>query len=135
MAGDPEGTGVDIVVASYEALNRGDIDAAMDALAEDAEWHESGALPDAGGHYVGRDSIRAFLTEFLASWESFEQEIVETRGAGDRLAVFIHLTAVGRGSSVEVDASYAHVWTMKGGVGARVDAFYERDEALAAITP
>jgi ketosteroid isomerase-like protein len=135
MAGDLEGTEAAVVTASYEALNRGDIDAAMQALAGDAEWHESGALPDAGGDYVGRDSIRAFLTEFLASWESFEQEITEIREQGDKVAVFIHLRAVGRGSSAGVDARYAHVWTMCGGVGARVDAFYDRDEALAAISP
>lgn len=124
----------EVVESSYAALNRGDIDAALAALAEEAEWHESGALPDAGV-YLGREAIRAFLTEFLDSWESFDQEITETREAGDRVAVFIHLTAVGRGSSVEVDARYAHVWTMREGQGIRVDAFYERDEALAAIEP
>ena len=135
MAGDLEGTEAAVVAASYEALNRGDIDSAMQALAEDAEWHESGALPDAGGHYVGRDSIRSFLSEFLASWESFAQEISEMQEAGEKIAVFIRLSAVGRGSSAEVDARYAHVWTMRGGVGARVDAYYDRDEALAALNP
>lgn len=135
MAGDLERTEAAVVTASYEALNRGDIDAAMEALAEDAEWHESGAVPGAGGHYEGRESIRTFLTDFLASWESFDQEIVEVREAGERIAVFIHLTAVGAGSSAKVDARYAHVWTMRGGRGARVDAFYDRDGALAAINP
>jgi ketosteroid isomerase-like protein len=135
MAGDLEGTGSAFVLASYEALNRGDIDGAMRALAEDAEWHESGALPDAGGDYVGREAIRSFLTEFLASWETFEQEITETRQSGDRVAVFIHLRAVGRGSSAGVDARYAHVWTLRDGAGARVDAYYERADALAALSP
>jgi hypothetical protein len=124
----------EVVEASYSALNSGDIDGALAALAEDAEWHESGALPDAGV-YLGREAIRAFLTEFLASWESFEQEITETRERDDKVAVFIHLTAVGRGSSVEVDARYAHVWTMREGQGVRVDAYYERENALAAIEP
>ena len=124
----------EVVESSYAALNDGDIDAALAALAEDAEWHESGALPDAGV-YVGREAIRAFLTEFLASWESFEQAIAETRETDDKVAVFIHLTAVGRESSVEVDARYAHVWTMREGQGVRVDAYYERENALAAIEP
>ena len=34
-----------------------------------------------------------------------------------------------------MDARYAHVWTMRDGLGARVDAYYERDRALAAIEP
>jgi ketosteroid isomerase-like protein len=125
---------VDTLSASYEALNRGDVDAAMEVLAEDAVWHESDALPDTGV-YEGREAIRSFLTDFLASWERFHQTVEETREAGDRVAVLIHLEARGRGSSAEVDARYAHVWTMAGGVGVRVDAYYDREEALSAIAP
>lgn len=125
---------IETVTASYEALNQGDVDAAMEALAEDAVWHESEALPDTG-IYEGREAIRAFLTEFLASWERFHQTIEETRQAGDRVALLIHLEARGRGSAAEVDARYAHVWTLAGGRGVRVDAYYEGEEALAAITP
>ena len=122
------------MLRSYEAVDRGDVSAAMQALAPDAEWHESGVLPEPDVH-VGRDAIAGFLREFLAQWERIEQEIVETREAGEKIAVFIHMTATGRGSSAEVDARYAHVWTMRDGLGVRVDAFYERDEALAAIEP
>ena len=125
---------VQTVTGSYEALNRGDVDGAMAALAEDAEWHESEVLPETGV-YRGRESIRSFLTDFLASWEKFHQEIEETRFSGDRVAVLIHLTARGRESSAEVDARYAHVWQMRDGLGVRVDAYYDRDEALAAIEP
>ena len=121
-----------MVTDSYEALNRGDVDAAMEALAEDAEWHESEALPETGV-YRGRAAIRSFLTEFLASWESFHQEIEETTVAGDRVAALIHLTATGRESSAEVDAHYAHVWQLRDGLGVRVDAYYDRAEALAAL--
>jgi ketosteroid isomerase-like protein len=124
----------DAIIASYEALNRDDIDAAMDALAEDAEWHESEVLPDTGV-YEGRDAIRSFLTDFLASWERFHQTVEEVREEGDRVLVMIHLEATGRGSAADVDARYAHLWTVSGGRGVRVDAFYDRDEALAALNP
>jgi hypothetical protein len=126
------GSNADTVVASYEALNEGDVDRAMEALAEDAEWHESEALPETGV-YRGRESIRAFLTDFLASWESFQQEVEEVRVAADRVAVLIHLTARGRESSAEVDAKYAHVWQLREGLGVRVDAYYDRSEALEAL--
>lgn len=126
------GTDKDVVLASYEAVNRGDVAGAMDALADDAEWHESGVLPEPEVH-TGKPAISAFLDDFLAQWESFNQDIVEIREAPDRVAVFIELTAVGRGSSAEVDARYAHIWRMRDGLGVRVDAYYERDEALAAI--
>jgi ketosteroid isomerase-like protein len=122
------------IVASYDALNDGDIDAAMEALAEDAEWHESEVLPDTGV-YEGREAIRAFLTEFLASWERFHQTVEDVHEEGDRVLVMIHLQATGRGSTAGVDARYAHLWTVSGGRGARVDAFYDRAEALAALRP
>ena len=122
------------VAASYEALNERDIDGAMGALAEDAEWHESEVLPDTGV-YRGRDAIRSFLTEFLASWERFHQTVEDVREEGERVLVMIHLQATGRGSAADVDARYAHLWTVSGGKGIRVDAYYDRDEALAAFTP
>jgi ketosteroid isomerase-like protein len=124
----------DVIVASYEALNDRDIDSAMNALAEDAEWHESEVLPDTGV-YRGREAIRSFLTDFLASWERFDQTVEEVRREGDRVLVLIHLEATGRGSAADVDARYAHLWTVSGGRGVRVDAFYDRDEALEALNP
>jgi ketosteroid isomerase-like protein len=124
----------DAVVASYEALNEHDIDAAMEALADEAEWHESEVLPDTGV-YRGKEAIRSFLTHFLDSWERFHQTVEETRVEGDRVLVMIHLEATGRGSTADVDARYAHLWTVSGGRGIRVDAFYDRDDALAALSP
>lgn len=124
----------DTIVASYEALNQREIDAAMDALADEAEWHESEVLPDTGV-YRGREAIRAFLTDFLASWERFHQTIEEIRQEGARVLVMIHLEATGRGSAADVDARYAHLWTVSDGRGTRVDAFYDRDAALAALKP
>jgi hypothetical protein len=121
-----------VLRASYEALNTGDIEATLAVLAPDAEWHESSALPDAGT-FRGRDAVREFLEEFLQSWESFHQDVEEVVVEGDRAALMIHLTARGRGSGAQVDARYAHVWTFRDGLGVRVDAYYDRDAALRAI--
>jgi uncharacterized protein len=123
---------LEAVRASYAALNTGDIEATLAVLAPDAEWHESSALPDAGT-FRGREAVREFLEEFLQSWESFHQEVEEVVVEGDRAALMIHLTARGRGSGAEVDARYAHVWTLRDGLGVRVDAYYDRDAALEAI--
>jgi ketosteroid isomerase-like protein len=125
-------TGAERVRASYEALNGGDVAGALAALAPDAEWHESEAFPDTGA-YRGRDAIGEFLDGFLESWERFHQDVDEVLEEGDRVAVMIHLRARGKGSGAEVDARYAHVWTLREGLGARVDAYYDRDAALAAL--
>jgi uncharacterized protein len=125
---------IQAVRRSYEALNRGDIDATVAVLAPDAVWQESTALPGAGT-FRGREAVRRFLEDFLESWEQLHQEVEEVVVGGDRAALMIHLTASGRGSGAEVDARYAHVWTVRDGSGVRVDAYYDRAAALRSIAP
>ena len=124
---------VETVRASYEALNRGDVEAALEALDREAVWRDSAELPGSG-EFRGLESLRRFLQDFLAEWRDFHQEIEDTAVAGDRLALTIHLTAVGRSSGIGVDTRYAHVWTMRDGRGVRVDAYREPEAALRAIT-
>jgi len=59
--------------------------------------------------------------------------IQDTVVAGDRVAVLIHLAAVGRASGIEVDTRYAHVWTMRDGKGVEVDAYRDPDAALREL--
>ena len=49
------------------------------------------------------------------------------------MLLFIRLTASGRGSGIDVESRYAHLWTLRGGKGVRVDAYYDRESALAAL--
>ena len=118
--------------SSYEALNRKDIDATIAVLHEDATWEEHSELPEAGS-YRGVGPIRAFLEQFLESWEHFHQEIEEEIVRGPCALLFIHLEASGKGSGIEVDSRYAHLWQLRDGRGTRVDAYYDREQALAAL--
>jgi ketosteroid isomerase-like protein len=117
---------------SYAALNRRDIDGTVAVLDKDARWVEHSDLPEAGS-YRGREAIRAFLEQFLDSWDNFEQQIEDVREADDCVLLFIRLTARGKGSGIDVESRYAHLWVMRGGRGVRVDAYYDRDSALAAL--
>jgi ketosteroid isomerase-like protein len=115
---------------AYAALGRGDESAALAMLAPECEWRESAELP--GADVIrGREAIAEFLRVFLESWDRFEQTIEDVVVEGDRIGLAIHLTAVGRASGVELDTRYAHVWTMRDGLGVRVDAY--RD--AAALRP
>ena len=117
---------------SYAALNRRDIDGTVAVLHDDAKWVEHSDLPEAGS-YRGRETIRAFLEQFLDSWDNFEQQIEDVREADDCVLLFIRLTARGKGSGIDVESRYAHLWVMREGRGVRVDAYYDRDSALAAL--
>jgi uncharacterized protein len=126
------GSDPETLVRAYEALNEGDAEAALTALHPAAEWRESAELPETGV-YRGREQIGAFLHEFLESWEDFHQEIEEVMTVGDRVAVFVRFSARGRRSGVHVDARYCHLWTMRDGLGVRVEGYAEPDAARAAL--
>ena len=66
----------------------------------------------------------------MEQWDVFTQHVESTLRKGDRVLLNIHMNAVGSGSGVEVSARYAHVWTLRDGLGSRVDAYYDSDAAL-----
>jgi ketosteroid isomerase-like protein len=123
---------VEILRDAYGALNRGDIDRALNVLVQDAEWQEHSELPEAD-FYRGREVIRAFLVGYLDSWDEFRQETEELIDSGDRVAVVLRMAARGKGSGIEVEARYAHLWTMRDGRGVRVDAYADPNAALEAL--
>ena len=123
---------VEILRAAYDALNDGDVESALGVLEPDAEWQEHSELPEAGT-YRSRDAIRAFLLGYLESWDEFRQETEELIDSGDRVAVVLRMAARGKGSGIEVEARYAHLWTMQGGRGVRVDAYADPEAALEAL--
>jgi ketosteroid isomerase-like protein len=118
---------------AYAALGRGDEQAALAMLAPDCEWQESAELPDVDAVH-GRDAVAVFLREFLESWGRFEQVIEDVVVEGDRVGLSIHLTAVGRASRLELDTRYAHVWTIRDGLGVRVDAYRDPEAMRAALS-
>jgi ketosteroid isomerase-like protein len=123
---------VEILKRAYEALNRGEIESALDVLEPDAEWQEHSDLPEADT-YRSREAIREFLLAYLDSWEEFHQETEDLIESGDRVAVLLRMAAKGKGSGIEVEGRYAHLWTMRGGRGIRVDAYADPNRALEAL--
>lgn len=123
---------VDRLRSAYAELGRGNADAAIAMLADDCEWRESAELPDVSV-IRGREAIEGFLHSFLESWERFDQAIEDVRIAGDRALLLIHLRAVGRTSGIELDTRYAHLWTIRDGLGVMVDAYRDQADALAAF--
>jgi ketosteroid isomerase-like protein len=118
--------------ASYAALNERDLQVALDALHRDAVWRESPELPG-GDRFEGRAEIEEFLETYLEQWELFHQRVESTLRKGDRVLVMIDMTAVGRQSGAEVSARYAHLWTMRDGLGIEVDAYYDPEKALREL--
>ena len=125
-------TDVERLEQAYTALGEGDQSAAIAMLAPDCEWFESAELPGVDA-VRGRAAIARFLADFLDPWERFHQVIEDVVVRGDRVGLMIHMTAVGRASGVELDTRYAHVWTMRDGLGVRVEAYRDPASARSAL--
>lgn len=62
--------------AAYEAVNRGDLDAAVANIAPDLEYVASGAVPGAAGVFLRAEGVRRFIAGL---WEEFDDPRAEIR--------------------------------------------------------
>jgi nuclear transport factor 2 (NTF2) superfamily protein len=96
----------------YDAFNARDVDAVLDALAEDVDW------PNAweGGRLHGREAVREYWTRQWAAIDSYAHPVGFAERPDGRVAVEVDLT---------IDGSHAgrvaHVDEFRDGLVARMD--------------
>jgi ketosteroid isomerase-like protein len=122
---------VEVVRQAFEALNRGDLDAAGAYLAPTFEYVASGAIPGVGGLYRGVEGMREFLG-WLDEFSTARYEMNELIDAGDQ--VLIGFTVRGRGKQSGVESSWHlwALWTLRDGKIVRGEGFTDRAEVLEA---
>jgi ketosteroid isomerase-like protein len=99
---------VEIVLAAFDAWNRGDHDAFVDLWGEEAEFWPFRAQLE-GRAYRGRDGLRRFIAEVAGDWEELRFQVDEMRDAGEQMAGRGRFRARGKASGVEVDAPFGFV--------------------------
>jgi uncharacterized protein len=122
---------LDTVRRGYDAFNRRDVDALLDAFHPDVEWHPLLAELG-GGTYCGHDGVRTMLEEIDESWDDFRTEAERVVDAGDHILVFAHTRGRGKASGVEADLRVVTVVEMQHGRARRVWSYGTLEEALAA---
>ena len=126
---------VEVVQRVFEALNRGDIESAIE-LADtppEFEFVPSGVLiPDLASVQRGPEAFRRIQEWFWGEFDDPRIEVHELIDAGD--VVFTSFTASGRGkqSGVETTWDVLSVWTVRDGRIVRWLGFTDRDAALEA---
>jgi uncharacterized protein len=121
---------VRVIRAAYGAYSRGEVEAVLELLDPDVEWHPAPSALDP--HPIrGRGDVREYLTpDFFEHQGAEPLEVIEQ---GDRVLVVARARARGRESGVEIDQTVFHVWTVSGGRAKRFEAYLDRDQALAAL--
>lgn len=121
---------VETVRAVFDALNRGDMDAALKDAAPDFELDFSRAVGPVHGVYR-LDQMREVLDELVGVWESVRIQADEFIEA--RKHVVVPQTGYVRGrDGIETTARIILVWTLRDGKIAHATLFQSRQEAFDA---
>jgi uncharacterized protein len=118
------------VLRGYEAFNRGDIEASLDVLHPEIEWHTYIVPGPGGGTYHGHDGVRELWADARRIFGEFRNVPEQVFDAGDRVVAFVRVEGVGRESGVAVTARIAHVYSFRDGMICCVESFEDREEAL-----
>ena len=126
---------VEIVRAACAAWLRSDLDAMFETCHPDVEWdttHFESWVENKV--YRGRDEVRRFLEEWLASWDRERYEAsFELLDKDERVVVFWSQRMAGRGSGAPVKLDSAQVQTLRDGKISRIDNYTDPNEALKAV--
>jgi ketosteroid isomerase-like protein len=117
--------------AGYAAFNAGDVETLVGMLTPDFEWHEAAEIPGPKSA-TSRDEFVRFMRGFDLLWQEFRFVPLAIVENGD--VVYAHMRAVGRGRASEerIDFEIHHVWQIRDGEFARMNAYLDPEEAKAA---
>jgi ketosteroid isomerase-like protein len=124
---------VAVVQAALNAFARDGLDGFAEYWADDIEWRAvEGALDDRGPIH-GKAEMRAYLQDWIDTFDDFRAEPVELIDAGeDQVVAVVRIMGRARLSGVETDLTFAVAYTHRDGKIARGREYWTRDEALEA---
>src|SRR4051812_13186056 len=122
---------IETLQAAYDAISRGDWDAAFRDAAPDFEFIPPDQNP-ISGTYRGREAVRGFFAELWAAFETVTIKPGPFLEADDTIVVSLLMTLWPSGSDAKVEMHITHVWTIGDGRPIRCKVFLERHQALEA---
>jgi ketosteroid isomerase-like protein len=125
---------VDLVLASNDAYNAGDIDATVACFALDIEAiPDASVFPDAAPLH-GREEFKRWLEETGSAWVGARWITREVRALADsRVMLRGDWGGQGAASGAETVSSITGVFTVRDGQISRVEYFFDHAEALKAV--
>lgn len=121
---------VDVIRSIYDDWLRGEI--AADRFDPEMAMVESRTLPGAHSAH-GIDAVRRYMESFARYWDEIRFEPQEYIEAGDQVIVVARLVGRGKSSGIEVERTWAYVWTLRAGKALRMEGYADRAEALKAV--
>ena len=82
--------------------------------------------------YEGLEGAREFMRRWLDAWEDWQLDLEELHDAGDEVVVVLRQTGRSKSTGLEVDMTFAQVFTMEGGRQTRMRMYADPADALEA---
>jgi ketosteroid isomerase-like protein len=123
---------VDLVLASVDAFNAGDMDGWAAFFAPDMEVvQETDGAAVAPGQ--GRDTYRAFVEEVIGVWRDARFEAIETHSVGsDRALVRAEWSGEAKASGIKAAVAITTLDTIRDGQIVRREYYFDHERALRA---
>jgi len=122
-----------------DAYNRRDIDALMETLDPDVEWHPALAVLLGGERTVfrGHQGVRESIQEEDEALAMYQFELSEIRDLGNKVLAIGRIYARGKESGVEIDSAFCALTESRGTKGKDTRAislrtYFDLEKALEA---
>jgi ketosteroid isomerase-like protein len=123
-------TNVDLVRGAIERFAALGGEAAGQSWAPDIEWDMRPTGFPGFGLYRGREQAKAFLSDWVGSFDTYDIEVEQVLDGGDgRVLAIVVQRGRASGSEVEVEMRFAQVYTVRAETITRVETFLNVDEA------
>jgi ketosteroid isomerase-like protein len=83
--------------------------------------------------YAGVEGAMRFNAEWAAAWDDWELEVEDCLDAGERVIAIVNQRGRSKATGIPVDMRFAQVWTLRDGVGIRMQMYASVEEALEAV--
>jgi ketosteroid isomerase-like protein len=125
---------VEVFKRGIEAYNHRDIDALLQDLDPEVEWHSALLIPFGGEATVsrGHDGVREVMGEVFEALAEIHLDYSEIHDLGDRIVGIGRISTRGQQSGAVTDMAFGTVADMKDGKGVRIWTYLDPQEALKA---
>jgi ketosteroid isomerase-like protein len=122
-----------LVRRAADAFNERDVDEVVASMHSEAEVKLIGGFDGVmGQRFQGEDGVRRFCQEWFAAFKTMTVEVERFLDAGEQILILTRLNATGTGSDVPVELLGAGIYSFRDSKIARIDFYYDRDQALEA---
>jgi ketosteroid isomerase-like protein len=121
---------VDVVRATFEAWNSGDMESLRELYDSDAIMRMAEGWPERGP-FVGREAVMRQFRQMRETWDADAVEVMSIADTADRVVARVAWRVAGRGPDAVLDAT--SISTVRKGKIFETEFFWDHAEALKAV--